>query len=68
MKLFSRNGNDISASFPDVAAALSDTTAGRSVTLDGELVALDSAGRPDFGLNAECMSRARRRRCCGRPR
>nr|WP_255032926.1 hypothetical protein [Rhodococcus sp. 14-2686-1-2] len=51
-----------------MAAALSDTTAGRSVTLDGELVALDSAGRPDFGLNAECMSRARRRRCCGRPR
>ncbi|MBY4107141.1 DNA ligase, partial [Rhodococcus fascians] len=50
VKLFSRNGNDISASFPDVAAALADTTAGRSVTLDGELVALDSGGRPDFGL------------------
>lgn len=59
MKLFSRNGNDISASFPDVAAALSDTTAGRSVTLDGELVALDSGGRPDFGLLQRRMHVAR---------
>jgi bifunctional non-homologous end joining protein LigD len=50
VKLFSRSGNDISASFPDVAEALSDTTAGSSVILDGELVALGSGGRPDFGL------------------
>ncbi|WP_426374398.1 hypothetical protein ACN9MI_20185 [Rhodococcoides fascians] len=69
MKLFSRNGNDISASFPDVAAALSETTAGRSVTLDGELVALDSGGRPDFGLLQRRMHLTRRRRrCCGRSR
>jgi bifunctional non-homologous end joining protein LigD len=59
VKLFSRNGNDISASFPDVAAALSASTAGRSVTLDGELVALDSAGRPDFGLLQRRMHVAR---------
>ena len=59
VKLFSRNGNDISASFPDVASALSETMAGRSVTLDGELVALDSAGRPDFGLLQRRMHVAR---------
>lgn len=64
VKLFSRNGNDIAASFPDVAAALSDATAGRSVTLDGELVALDSGGRPDFGLLQRRMHVTRHRRRC----
>ncbi|HEU5223944.1 MAG TPA: ATP-dependent DNA ligase [Candidatus Lumbricidophila sp.] len=44
----SRNGNDITASYPEFAQL------GRAIVgdalLDGEIVALDGDGRPDFGL------------------
>lgn len=45
--VFSRNGADVSATFPELAA-VRDTVGGRSVVLDGEIVALDSEGRPSF--------------------
>jgi len=48
--LYSRNGADITTTFPEVTEALSDTLppARRQVILDGEIVALDREGRPSF--------------------
>lgn len=48
-RLFSRNGNDITATFPELADPLVDVLDGREAILDGEIVALDSKGRPSFG-------------------
>ena len=44
--LFSRNGNDISRSYPELAGPLREL--GRAVVLDGEIVAVDRRGRPSF--------------------
>ena len=49
VRMFSRNGNDISATFPEVAGPLVDVLDGRDAILDGEIVALDAQGRPSFG-------------------
>lgn len=46
VRLFSRNGNDISRSFPELRDRLREL--GREVVLDGEIVALDRGGRPSF--------------------
>jgi bifunctional non-homologous end joining protein LigD len=46
--LVSRNGNDVSGSFPELVDALPEAVAGRSVVLDGEIVAFDAKGRPSF--------------------
>lgn len=48
--LFSRNGADVTATFPEVTTALSEAlpSARRQVVLDGEIVALDREGRPSF--------------------
>jgi len=48
-RLFSRNGNDITGTFPELADPLVDVLDGRDAILDGEIVALDSKGRPSFG-------------------
>ena len=45
--LKSRNGNDLTASFPDVARAVRALPVPRAV-IDGELVILDPEGRPSF--------------------
>lgn len=45
--LRSRNGNDLTGSFPEVARAARALPVPRAV-LDGELVVLDPAGRPSF--------------------
>ena len=45
--VFSRNGTDVTRTFPElsgIAAAIGD----RRVVLDGEIVALDAQGRPSF--------------------
>ena len=47
VRLGSRNGIDLTVTFPDVAAALAEVFPGDAV-LDGEIVALHK-GRPDFG-------------------
>ena len=46
-RLFSRNGNDLAASFPEVSRALGALPSSR-LLLDGEVVALDETGRPSF--------------------
>ena len=45
VRLVSRKGTDMTASFPEVAAALRELP---EVVLDGELIMLDAAGRPRF--------------------
>jgi bifunctional non-homologous end joining protein LigD len=44
-RITSRNGNDVTASYPDLAVG---TTRDRAVVLDGEIVALDAGGLPDI--------------------
>ena len=48
VRLVSRNGNDLTRSYPELQE-LADVTAVDSAVFDGEIVALNSAGRPDFG-------------------
>jgi bifunctional non-homologous end joining protein LigD len=57
-RLLTRNGNDLSASFPEVIRALGALT-GERLILDGEVVTLDEAGRPSF---QRLQQRARLRR------
>lgn len=46
-RLFSRNGNDLSSSFPEVSRGVAGLPM-NGLVLDGEVVALDEAGRPSF--------------------
>ncbi|WP_104201396.1 ATP-dependent DNA ligase [Cryobacterium sp. Y29] len=54
VRLVTRNGHDVTASYPDLVADLLAAVAARSETdsavLDGEIVAVNKRGRPDFGL------------------
>ncbi|MDQ1574398.1 MAG: bifunctional non-ous end joining protein LigD, partial [Actinomycetota bacterium] len=47
LKLTTRNGIDVTSTYPDLAG-LGSQVSGDCV-LDGEIVALNKAGRPDFG-------------------
>ena len=53
LSLRSRNGLDLTPSYPELAALL-DTVRGDAV-LDGEIVALDAKGRPSFGTLQQRM-------------
>ncbi|MEV1132611.1 MULTISPECIES: non-homologous end-joining DNA ligase [Rhodococcus] len=44
----SRNGNDITVSYPELPGPVSLALGGREAVLDGEIVALDAKGRPSF--------------------
>jgi bifunctional non-homologous end joining protein LigD len=46
-KIISRNGNDLTATYPSVRAAAEKLTA-KSALIDGEIVAFDESGRPSF--------------------
>jgi len=48
LRLWTRNGNDISARYPELAA-LPAALDGHDAFLDGEIVAFDERGRPSFG-------------------
>ncbi|MBX9151839.1 ATP-dependent DNA ligase [Rhodococcus qingshengii] len=48
--LWSRNGNNISASFPEIVDALHSVLDHRETVLDGEIVALGPDGVPSFSL------------------
>jgi bifunctional non-homologous end joining protein LigD len=43
-----RNGNDVTASFPELVDDLRAALGNRSAVVDGEVVALDRRNRPDF--------------------
>ncbi|MCX7523113.1 ATP-dependent DNA ligase [Microbacterium sp. STN6] len=49
VRLTTRNGNDVTGTYPELVEALPERVAG-SAMLDGEIVAVNRAGRPDFGL------------------
>ncbi|ONK10148.1 non-homologous end-joining DNA ligase [Streptomyces sp. MP131-18] len=63
-RLTSRNGNDLTATYPELAGVPPAAFGGLATVLDGEIVALDAAGRPDFGL---LQRRHQRRPGTGRP-
>src|SRR4051812_44972653 len=46
--LLSRNGADITRTFPEITAALPKALGNRRVVLDGEIVALNKDGVPSF--------------------
>src|SRR4051794_26169197 len=46
--LVSRNGGEITRTFPEITAALPAAVNGRRAVLDGEIVALDHDGVPSF--------------------
>ena len=54
VRLVTRNGHDVTASYPDLVADLLAGLATQPETdaavLDGEIVAVDQRGRPNFGL------------------
>jgi bifunctional non-homologous end joining protein LigD len=50
IRLLSRNGNDITVSYPEIVGAIRRAAGTGSAVLDGEIVAVDMKGRPNFGL------------------
>ncbi len=54
-RLLSRNGNDLTASYPEITTALTDDPALDGSVLDGEIVAFGPGGAPDFGLLQQRM-------------
>lgn len=49
LRLTTRNGNDVTVTYPDLAG-LVDLAGDHDLVLDGEIVTLSPQGRPDFGL------------------
>jgi bifunctional non-homologous end joining protein LigD len=47
--LATRNGNDVTVTYPDLQVLASRTLEAGNVVLDGEIVALGKSGSPDFG-------------------
>lgn len=60
-RLMSRNGNDMTATYPDLVAAIADSVDAESAILDGEIVALGKGSRPDFGLLQQRMGLTKQR-------
>ena len=58
--LASRNGLDMSSTFPEIAGALAELPVDDAV-LDGELVALDDQGRPHFATLQEVFQAGHKR-------
>ena len=46
--MFSRNGNDMTATYPELTDR--DLLAGQDFIADGEIIAVGPSGRPDFGV------------------
>ncbi len=61
VRLMSRNGNDLSATYPDLIDAIRAAINARSAILDGEIVAFGKEARPDFGLLQQRMGLTNRR-------
>ncbi|POH61504.1 ATP-dependent DNA ligase [Cryobacterium zongtaii] len=50
VRFLTRNGNDVTASFPELVDDLRTAVGTGGAVLDGEVVALDTTNRPDFSL------------------
>jgi bifunctional non-homologous end joining protein LigD len=56
LRLYSRNENDVTVSFPELLSfADHDVCGGRDILLDAEVVAFDDSGIPRFGALADRM-------------
>ncbi|WP_127573102.1 ATP-dependent DNA ligase [Georgenia faecalis] len=55
VRLVSRNGIDLTATYPELAGVAACVDAGHAV-LDGEIVALDERGRPSFSVLQQRMN------------
>tara|TARA_R110002124_G_scaffold48484_2_gene143210 strand:- start:636 stop:3200 length:2565 start_codon:yes stop_codon:yes gene_type:complete len=53
--LHTRNGNDVTVSYPEIVEALRASVGEGACVLDGEIVALNRQSRPDFGLLQQRM-------------
>jgi bifunctional non-homologous end joining protein LigD len=60
VRLLTRNGKDVTVSYPEVVGQLRQSAGPGQAILDGELVALDRASAPDFGLLQRRMGLTRR--------
>ncbi len=49
LRLTTRNGNDVTATYPDLGGLIG-LAGGHDLVVDGEIVTLTPRGRPDFGL------------------
>jgi bifunctional non-homologous end joining protein LigD len=58
LRLLTRNGNDVTATYPELAEVVDAVSA--PAMLDGEIVALDTRGRPSFGRLQSRMNLTRR--------
>src|SRR3954462_287281 len=56
--LRSRNGHDLSSSFPELVAEARRRLRGRAALLDAEIICLNADGRPDFGAVCARMQSA----------
>lgn len=54
VRLYSRNGNDITGGYPELTG-LGELVGGSPALLDGEIVTVGGAGRPDFELLQQRM-------------
>jgi bifunctional non-homologous end joining protein LigD len=59
--LVSRNGNDLTATYPEIVEGLRDGATSRPAVFDGEIVAADRRGRPDFGQLQTRMGLSRKK-------
>ena len=50
VRLFSRNGNELTSSFPELLEPIRAAVGVGNAVVDGEVVATDERGRPSFGL------------------
>ena len=57
VRLVSRNGIDVTTTYPEIVEALPDHVGATSAVLDGEIIAADSSGRPSFGALQNRMNR-----------
>ncbi|MDO8309103.1 MAG: ATP-dependent DNA ligase [Actinomycetota bacterium] len=48
-RLWSRTGNELTATFPELAGALREAISARDAVIDGEIVAFGPGGGPSFG-------------------
>ncbi len=60
VRLLSRNGNDVTATYPEVVDGLRGAVSSEAAILDGEVVALDRKGRPDFSRLQKRMKLSRK--------
>ena len=55
VRLLTRNGNDVTVTYPEIADRLRESVGSGAAIVDGEIVALNAKSVPDFGLLQQRM-------------